>query len=150
MINISQIESKQITNDGKVILNSNVSFVKFTDVEISNWLVIDEHTEMRMDLISLAAYGTKDYVKELTKFNGLKSPLNLKKGMVLAVPDLTSLRKATKIKNIKPVPMQQQSTLGRTAKNETSINSSSASSTPSKKTNSSSNYIKKANGVIIF
>ena len=52
--------------------------------------VIDDYVA-RPDLISLAVYGTDQYADILCKINGISNPLELNEGMILLIPNLSTI-----------------------------------------------------------
>ena len=82
-----------ITKDGQ---NKIIDFAEPTyipDFENENFTIIrtiyvSKEYEKRLDLVSLAVYGSDDYVDILMKCNEISDPLSIKEGDVLAIPDL--------------------------------------------------------------
>ena len=52
--------------------------------------VIDDYVA-RPDLISLAVYGTDQYADILCKINGISNPFELNEGMILLIPNLSTI-----------------------------------------------------------
>ena len=52
--------------------------------------VIDDYVA-RPDLISLAVYGTDQYADIICKINGISNPFELNAGMILLIPNLSSI-----------------------------------------------------------
>lgn len=142
MINIKYLSDKKKVN-GKTILASNMSFTDFSKVEIDDYVIIDDMSEMKMSLISRIAYGSEMYTDVLCKFNN-KGPFSIKKGDIIAIPNLVSYRQHTSVKNIKSLTIDSKDFTD--AKNA----SSSYKSTPSKKKQKSANFTKSADGILVF
>lgn len=153
MINIPKLIVKDVDSNSKMLFNTKVEKTDFGKVIITDWILVDDFSAMRMDIISKAAYGTTDYIQEITKFNGLKDAKSIKAGDVLAIPDLTSFRTHTKTRTLKPIQLQNTSILGRLSGDAADLvksGSSNPKSTPSKKSKPSANFTKKDNGILIF
>lgn len=52
--------------------------------------VVDDYVA-RPDLISLAVYGTDQYADILCKINGVSNPFELNEGMILLIPNLSTI-----------------------------------------------------------
>ena len=58
----------------------------------SNIVVVTKDYIARPDLVSLAIYGSDEYADIICKFNNISNPFELNEGMVLILPDLSSVR----------------------------------------------------------
>ena len=67
----------------------------FTDIDDNNgkMIIVEKYYVARPDLISLAVYGDDKYGDMLCKLNGLSNPFELNEGMILYIPDITTLNK---------------------------------------------------------
>ncbi len=56
-------------------------------------ITVSDEYDRRPDLISLAVYGSDEYLDILLKFNEISSPLDVRSGEILIIPELNSARK---------------------------------------------------------
>ena len=87
--------------DNKKVINKNgieiVDFISriFNDKKIGdgvfNLYRVPESMKMRIDLVSLAAYGTDEYADILLKYNGISNPFTLNTDDILLVPTLDTI-----------------------------------------------------------
>jgi hypothetical protein len=136
-----QIKTKP---DGKIDLLSNFIEIDFDKVIIDQWILVDDSSAMLLDMISFAMYGTENYSDMLKKFNKIDNPFEINIGQVIAVPNMVSLQENMKV----VVPQQIKNPIKRIGLMKRS--NSQASQSPSKKTIPASNFIKHANGNLIF
>ena len=66
------------------------------NVPIIDFVVIDEHTVMRLDLIALHYYKSYDELDLLLKFNRITNPFEVPIGKIVMVPERNALIAATK------------------------------------------------------
>lgn len=83
-----EILTKKAVVDGKIDLLSNVLLVDYDKIAIEHWILVDEHTQMGLDLIAEKLYGDASYIWVLIKFNRISNPLELNIGDIVAVPVL--------------------------------------------------------------
>lgn len=93
------------------LLTLTYAIPEYVDYQI--YKVTKEHVA-RPDLISLAYYGSTDYVDVICKVNGVSNPYELNEGMLLVLPSLTdagrfiyagdNIQQSQDNKNSAPVP----------------------------------------------
>ena len=98
MLNYASLASKpemSRTIDGKKVSYKDLLCHTLNDEEavfegIEFIRVIDDYVA-RPDLISLAVYGTDQYADILCKINGISNPFELNEGMILLIPNLSTI-----------------------------------------------------------
>ena len=98
MLNYTSLASKpemSRTIDGKKVSYKDLLCHTLNDEEsvfegIEFIRVIDDYVA-RPDLISLAVYGTDQYADILCKINGISNPFELNEGMILLIPNLSTI-----------------------------------------------------------
>ena len=98
MLNYTSLASKpemSRTIDGKKVSYKDLLCNTLNDEEsvfegIEFIRVIDDYVA-RPDLISLAVYGTDQYADILCKINGISNPFELNEGMILLIPNLSTI-----------------------------------------------------------
>lgn len=98
MLNYTSLASKpemSRTIDGKKVSYKDLLCHTLNDEEsvfegIEFIRVIDDYIA-RPDLISLAVYGTDQYADILCKINGISNPFELNEGMILLIPNLSTI-----------------------------------------------------------
>lgn len=131
------LKNKKIV-DGEMDLLSTYLKIDFDKVIIDDWILVDEFSEMLLDLISYVKFGSDEYVDILIKFNRISNPLEICKGDIIAVPNLSSFRE-----NSKYIDLNKESIVTKKRNNKVNINNA-----PSKMSKSS-NYIKRGGNIII-
>ena len=98
MLNYTSLASKpemSRTIDGKKVSYKDLLCHTLNDEEavfegIEFIRVINDYVA-RPDLISLAVYGTDQYADILCKINGISNPFELNEGMILLIPNLSTI-----------------------------------------------------------
>lgn len=154
MIRLKTLELKDRNPDGSINLLSNISNTQISSVIIDNFIEVDESVEMRPWAISYAAYGTIDYTDMLMKFNGIQNPYSIKRGDVIAIPNIDSYDAHTKTVSVKPVMSQRKKIVSNaelfTAVSANAASATSTTSIPSKKVHAETNFRKSSNGNIVY
>lgn len=130
---LDSIEIKDIV-DSYVDLASKVLVIDTDKVVIDDYIIVDQHCEYKLDLIAEITLGSKDDSDVLLIFNNLINPY-IEQGQVLKIPNKDSLKKHSNYIDFK---MQQSS-----------INTTSTTLSPSTKTVKTKNYTN-TNGVLKF
>lgn len=86
-----RIETVKYNNEEILDLTSSI----FNDIKsagiIFNIYRVPESMKMRIDLISIAAYGTDKYSDLLLKYNGISNPFTIDKDDILLIPTLDTI-----------------------------------------------------------
>lgn len=78
--------------DGELILDLTYISVKYDYApDIVDYVLVNESTEMRPDLLSRQAYGTLLNWDVLFKYNGISNPYSVEKSDILFVPSLEQM-----------------------------------------------------------
>ena len=88
------IDNKEIINKNDIDIVDFISSIfadKKTNDAVFNLYKVPESMKMRIDLVSLAAYGTDEYADILLKYNGISNPFTLNTNDVLLVPTLDTV-----------------------------------------------------------
>lgn len=143
------LENKKIINN-IINLSSNIIKVDFDNVLIDDYILVDETLEMRLDSLAFGVYGTEDDVWIIMKFNGISNPFGVKKGEVLAIPNIQSFLDNIKLVNFSDRLLVQEPFIKKLTR-EDLINAKSNSTSNSKQLTGSTEKIKKTpDGRIIF
>ncbi len=97
------IDKKEIiTVNGEKIVDLTDSIFKTEDYEsiLFNIYRVPEHMKMRMDLVSIAAYGTDKYTEVLLKYNSISNPFTLNADDILFVPTIDTVENELKANQI--------------------------------------------------
>lgn len=99
------IDNKEIIkkNDIEIVdfISSIFNDKKTSDI-VFNLYRVPDSMKMRIDLISLAAYGSDEYADILLKYNGISNPFTINTNDILLIPTLDTVEndlKELKIKN---------------------------------------------------
>jgi len=60
---------------------------------IQKVIIVTEDYDRRVDLISLAVYGSDDYTDIIMKCNELSDPLSVRTGFILVIPEINGAKK---------------------------------------------------------
>lgn len=132
--------------DGKIDLLSNIWQIDYELVKIDDWILVDDSTNMSLDLIAFTMYGDESRMDVLKKFNRINNPLELYTGQIIAVPNLNSFNKHLKKVQVKPIQLQRAKGLKKQYDDATNN-----SNIPSKRDNSGQSQIQKSkDGILIF
>ena len=83
--------------NGNMIIDLTRSSINpFINVGTERIISVPEDYVMRPDLLSIAAYGTADYLDLILKYNGISNPFSLYEGQVIAIPDISAYKGALK------------------------------------------------------
>lgn len=147
MIQLQVIDDKEIVND-KVQLNGSFITVQSDSIRIDHFIVVDDQTSMRPDILS---YASGVPVDKILKFNQIFNPYSIKAGDVIAIPNEVSYDQYTETSSLKAMPNQQKK-INTSAEILTKVKmkNTSASSSPSKKPKPSSNFSKSNDGILVF
>lgn len=138
------IENKVLI--GNIVdMMSNLIKIDRKNVLVDTYLLIDENTEMSIDLIAESVYGTNEAIDILCKFNGISNPLSIKSGDTIAIPNLNSLFQNMRKINVQSMKLPKQ----KSSAIKTTLTKTSTSS-PSKKTTKQKNFTKSGDGTLIF
>lgn len=139
------IENKDLV-DKMVDLMSKVIKIDRKAVTIERYVLIDDIHEMSIDVLANGAYGRSEAIDILCKFNGISNPLSIKKGDIIAIPNLASLMSNTKRLEFKGIQLQKRNNL--LTSSVTNVDNFTKS--PSKKSVKKKNFTKSKDGILIF
>ena len=102
MVNLQSVENKAFTASGKLdSFSNNIAIGRREDILVDYYVLIDQPRIMRLDTIVERYYGTNDLLDVICQFNHLLSPFEVNDGMVIALPNITSLENSITIQNVK-------------------------------------------------
>lgn len=78
-------------NNEIIDLTSSIFNESKTSGIVFNMYRVPESMIMRIDLVSLAAYGTDKYADLILKYNGISNPFSLNKDDILLIPTLDTI-----------------------------------------------------------
>lgn len=82
-------KKKKITKNGIEIVDLTTRSMSYsTNGDVIDAFYVGDDMEMRIDLISYAAYGNDDNFDSILKFNGISNPYSIESTMLLQIPDL--------------------------------------------------------------
>lgn len=85
------LKDKLVDDKGEEFLDLSVSSIRAgSDPLIQGIYVVDEETEMRVDLISYKFYGTFENIDVILKANNIFNPFSIQQGDVLIIPRIDS------------------------------------------------------------
>jgi len=77
------------TSNVKIVDLSQQSVDMQADQPMTNFVLVNEETSMRIDVISQIALGSTTQIEKMLKFNDISNPFTIDNGDLLFVPDLT-------------------------------------------------------------
>lgn len=143
-LQFSTLNKKAVVN-GKTDLLSNYLQIDYANVIIDNWILVDDQSAMLLDLVSFAMYGSENYADLLKKFNRIDNPLEISKGLILAIPNIQSLEANSRYVDLSAKDRRLQTT------NQLSNSAiDQLIRTPGRKPTPTSNFTRSENGNYIF
>lgn len=140
--NIDRDESVKMKDLLSNVINLNITINDCTAVKVSKEYIA------RPDLISLAVYNNDRYADIICKINGISNPFELNEGMILIIPDLTSINKMIKNGKVSETISDNTSIYKKNKSNQKSKNSVR---NPAEQTFGDSNFtIDKKNKIVIY
>lgn len=94
MIELDTVRRKPLTvnQDGEMVLDITARVTGFDGfVKIDKTVIVSEEMNMRPDNVAKAAMGSMNQLDYLLKYNNIDNPFSLGDGIVLAVPDQSSI-----------------------------------------------------------
>lgn len=101
---------KHSIDNKKIITKNNTEIVDFissifddkkTSSIVFNLYKVPDSMKMRIDLISLAAYGSDEYSDILLKYNGISNPFTINTNDILLIPTLDTIENDLKTVSFK-------------------------------------------------
>ena len=71
------------------------------NIRLKSFFTVTEYYQMRPDLIATIKLGDQGKMGSLLKFNGVSNPFALAEGLVLAIPDGTTVKESFRVKKDK-------------------------------------------------
>lgn len=78
----------RLENGDSIIDLTQASVNIITPILFTNYILVNDETEMRIDLISQIALGSLNHSEKMLKMNGISNPFTIDTGDLLYVPDL--------------------------------------------------------------
>lgn len=158
MVKLQSVENKSFTSSGKLdCLSNNVAIGRREDILVDYYVLIDSPRIMRLDTIVERYYGTNDLLDVICQFNHLLSPFEVNDGMVVALPNITSLEDNITVQNVKYLAILSkakayQTYLSLVPSSPAQIRAKVLYDTigSSLATNTNKTYTKSSNGVMVF
>ena len=100
-----------ITKDVKIIDLSQQSLDIKQDQPMINYVLVNDETSMRIDIISRVAMGSTIHTEKMLKFNDISNPFTIDTGDLLFVPDLFYANlnmKSTEARNKQKIDIRNQ------------------------------------------
>lgn len=120
MLTLATIANKKtITNtvDGERILDlTETIFNKTVSVKITKPIIVTEEFEGRPAYLSKVVMGDESHLDLLCSINGISNPMTIQAGMILLVPELTSMQSAIKDNSTSSVTQVNQAMVALNAK----------------------------------
>lgn len=158
MVKLQSVENKAFTSSGKLdYFSNNVAMSQRDRIVVDYYVLIDSPRIMRLDTIVERYYGTNDLLDVICQYNHLLTPFEVNEGMVIALPNITSLEDNLFVQNVRYVAILSKAKAYQTVLNLVpsspaqirakvlydTIGSSLAA-------NTNKTYTKLSNGVMVF
>lgn len=106
------VQNLKTDENGYIVFNGNLR-IDLHDIEQSATLIVDDITEHRAHLLSMAAYNTTEFADMILLYNNINNPFYIPVGTVIRIPDLNDIQSKILAYNHINTTMQESSIVQR-------------------------------------